>query len=297
MEEDLVLWRTGGKAIAWQDLCIHRGARLSLGSVKNDHLSCKYHGWTYDVEGKCDLIPAHPSQKPPERAVVATYLCREKYGLIWVSLKKPEKDIPVFPEWDDPAFRAFFAVKGIWNASGPRVVESALDIAHFPFVHAGLLGDPKKPEVSEYEAIIEDGGVSAQNIKAWLPSAETLSNAGSSGEYVDFGYRVLRPLSLEITEKWTDGRRFAFFMAITPVDRMKSISWALIAMDYDKDIPEKDFIEFQKVINSQDTPVVESQRPELLPLDLQAELHLRSDRMSIAYRKWLKQLGVTFGTS
>jgi hypothetical protein len=30
---------------------------------------------------------------------------------------------------------------------------------------------------------------------------------------------------------------------------------------------------------------------ELLPLDLQAELHLRSDRITVAYRKWLKQLG------
>jgi hypothetical protein len=30
---------------------------------------------------------------------------------------------------------------------------------------------------------------------------------------------------------------------------------------------------------------------------LQAELHLRSDRTAIAYRKWLRQLGVTFGTA
>jgi len=40
-----------------------------------------------------------------------------------------------------------------------------------------------------------------------------------------------------------------------------------------------------------------SQRPELLPLDLQAELHLRSDRTAVAYRKWLRSLGLTFGTA
>jgi phenylpropionate dioxygenase-like ring-hydroxylating dioxygenase large terminal subunit len=28
-----------------------------------------------------------------------------------------------------------------------------------------------------------------------------------------------------------------------------------------------------------------------------AELHLRSDRTAIAYRKWLKELGLTFGTA
>ena len=30
---------------------------------------------------------------------------------------------------------------------------------------------------------------------------------------------------------------------------------------------------------------------------LQAELHLRSDRTAIANRKWLRQLGLTFGTA
>jgi phenylpropionate dioxygenase-like ring-hydroxylating dioxygenase large terminal subunit len=51
------------------------------------------------------------------------------------------------------------------------------------------------------------------------------------------------------------------------------------------------------LIIDQDVPIVESQRPELLPLDLQTELHLRSDRTAIAYRKWLKELGVTFGVA
>jgi hypothetical protein len=43
--------------------------------------------------------------------------------------------------------------------------------------------------------------------------------------------------------------------------------------------------------------VVESQRPELLPLDLQAELHLTSDRAAIAYRQWLKKIGLRYGTA
>jgi len=55
--------------------------------------------------------------------------------------------------------------------------------------------------------------------------------------------------------------------------------------------------QFEDMITLQDIPIVESQRPELLPLDLQAELHLRSDRTAIAYRKWLKELGVSFGTA
>ena len=31
--EDIVVWRSGHKICAWKDLCIHRGVRLSLGTV------------------------------------------------------------------------------------------------------------------------------------------------------------------------------------------------------------------------------------------------------------------------
>ena len=59
---------------------------------------------------------------------------------------------------------------------------------------------------------------------------------------------------------------------------------------------EKTLREFQDTIVSQDIPTVESQRPRRLPLNNDAEFHLPSDRASLAYRKWLKQLGVKFGT-
>jgi vanillate O-demethylase monooxygenase subunit len=39
--------------------------------------------------------------------------------------------------------------------------------------------------------------------------------------------------------------------------------------------------------------VVESQRPEGLPLDVQMEAHIAADRTSIAYRKLLKEMGLS----
>jgi phenylpropionate dioxygenase-like ring-hydroxylating dioxygenase large terminal subunit len=71
----------------------------------------------------------------------------------------------------------------------------------------------------------------------------------------------------------------------------------MMSTNYDTGASEEEFMKFQDVITAQDIPVVESQRPELLPLDLQAELHLRSDRTAIAYRQWLRKLGLRFGTA
>jgi phenylpropionate dioxygenase-like ring-hydroxylating dioxygenase large terminal subunit len=50
-------------------------------------------------------------------------------------------------------------------------------------------------------------------------------------------------------------------------------------------------VEFQDRIFAQDRPILESQRPEMLPL------HLRSDKTAIAYRRWLRDLGVRTGAS
>ena len=60
-------------------------------------------------------------------------------------------------------------------------------------------------------------------------------------------------------------------------------------------LDKKSIREYQDFITAQDVPIVESQRPELLPMDLQAELSIRSDKISIAYRRYLKKMKVSFG--
>ena len=106
---------------------------------------------------------------------------------------------------------------------------------------------------------------------------------------------MLRPLTAWFV-KTSQGPQFAMYFTVTPVTERTSIAWMFVAMDYG-DQTDEEVRRFQDDIIQQDIPVVESQRPELLPLDLQAELHLRSDRTAIAYRRWLGQLGVRVGTS
>ncbi len=86
------------------------------------------------------------------------------------------------------------------------------------------------------------------------------------------------------------------YFTVTPVSQLSSIAWTYVTKDYEN-IPDEKTRQFEDMITWQDVPIVESQRPELLPLDLQAELHVRSDRAALAYCKWLKGLGLTFGTA
>ena len=88
-------------------------------------------------------------------------------------------------------------------------------------------------------------------------------------------------------------------LTVTPHDELDSSAWFLVATTTRNDSAElkRDYTPRIAAIFEEDRAIVESQRPELLPLDLQAELHLRSDRVAIAYRSWLRQLGLRFGTA
>jgi phenylpropionate dioxygenase-like ring-hydroxylating dioxygenase large terminal subunit len=290
--EDVVLWRHEGQVLAWRDLCLHRGTRLSLGKITAGRVVCPYHGWNYDETGRCVHIPAHPEQTPPAKACVKSYRVQEKYDLIWVSLGEPEQDVAPFAEWADESDRKILCGPYIFKAAGPRAIENFLDVAHFPFVPEGLLGDQGHPEIEDYEVEVGPEGVVAKDIKIWQPDPD----GTGVGATVSYTYRAWRPLTAYFS-KTSAGPSFSIFFAVTPVEQLYSIGWMWLAMNYAHEVPAAELRAFEDRIVAQDVPLVESQRPELLPLDLQAELHLRSDRTAIAYRKWLKTLGLSFGTA
>ena len=61
LDEGLVVFQVDGEVFAMQDLCVHRGTKLSMGTLNADGcLVCPYHGWTYDTSGKCVYIPSQP---------------------------------------------------------------------------------------------------------------------------------------------------------------------------------------------------------------------------------------------
>lgn len=288
--QDVVVWKCGDEILVWQDLCVHRGTRLSLGRVRENVLQCPYHGWTYDTHGKCILMPAHPEQTPPDKARVKTFHARVAYEMVWLCFEAPHSDVPAFPEWRDESYRKIFCGPYPVHASAPRIVENFLDVAHFPFVHQGILGDATHAEIKDYEAEITSEGVLARDVRVYQPDPY----GTGQGDTVTYTYRSTRPLSAYFVKQSSD-RGFSILLLITPREKNESIAYMWMAMNYGFEIPEIELVAYQDKIFSQDAPILQSQRPELLPLDLQAELHLKSDRAAIAYRKWLKQLGLTFG--
>jgi phenylpropionate dioxygenase-like ring-hydroxylating dioxygenase large terminal subunit len=294
--QDLVLWRSSDAVHAWKDLCIHRGAKLSIGKIsqteKGECVVCPYHGWEYNSAGHCVHIPAHPEQIPPTRARAGTFAAREKYGLVWVCLGEPVGDIPLFPEADTPGFRLISVGPYEFHAQGPRIIENVLDMAHLPIAHAGLLGDPARAEIGEYTVTTTAKGIVARDIPIWQPDPEGTGHPAT----VHYSLWVERPFTMR-SSKTHPSKHYSLLAAVTPVDAEHSQLRFVLAMDYAHGVPEVELLHFQNQLAAKDVSIVNSQRPELLPLDLQSELHLRSDQLAIAYRRWLKQLGMQYGTA
>ena len=91
-----------------------------------------------------------------------------------------------------------------------------------------------------------------------------------------------------------EGWRESIALFICPVTPVRSRVWFRLAVA-DFDSPDEKLQAFQHTIFTQDQPVLESQMPQCLPLDLRAELHTAADKASSAYRRFLRQSGITFG--
>ncbi|MFJ7975575.1 Rieske 2Fe-2S domain-containing protein [Peribacillus sp. JNUCC 23] len=295
MGERLVLFRNEEGVHAFKDLCIHRGAALSLGCVKDGKLVCPYHGWEYESNGECTHIPQLPEGRAiPKKAKAFKYGCIEKYGLIWVNLENSGTELFNLPEYNDENFRSV-----IWGpvealANPPRIVENFLDVGHLSILHGGFLGVPEHSVIGDYDIHWEDESIRSGEIAIYQPDPD----GSGQPKHVYYTYEILRPLTVRFTKKDHEtGQEMVILLTVLPVEEKKSIAFGVMLFNYDSGQSDQEIIEFQDMIFAQDKPIVENQKPEDLPLDLQVELSLKSDRVSIAYRQYLKKLGVVLGTA
>lgn len=179
-------------------------------------------------------------------------------------------------------------------AAAPRVIENFLDVSHLMYVHEGMLGDSEYSEINDYRVHEVDGTLRTDVIEVYQPDPD----GRGIGVVSLYTYEVYHPVSVSLS-KGTAGTEHIFYLylLVLPKNEASSVAFMLMERNYALDEPDERFVAFQDVLLEQDRLIVESQKPELLPLDLQAELHLKCDRLSIAYRRMLQEAGVTFGTA
>lgn len=294
LDERLVLFRLAdGVVRAARDLCVHRGAPLSAGSIVEDRLVCAYHGFQFDGCGRCVGIPAHPGLPIPQRLQLTCFPVREAYGLIWVRLldERPGS-LPSFEEWTDPEFVQVMPNALVWDASAGRQMESFLDVSHFAFVHTETFGEGADPWVPDYEVNSTEAGFEFNYVSAVSNYPARLKHLNPDGFQWSRHFRVHLPFCAKLSIGFPGGGTLHILNAASPVSARKTKVFVPICRDFDKDAPLGEILEFNHRVFVEDRSVVELQYPEDLPLDLQEEVHIRADRASIAYRRSLGALGL-----
>ncbi len=293
--EDLALWRVDGRVMAWRDRCVHRGTRLSLGSVtEGGELACAYHGGRYGTDGVCVHVPAQPNVAPPARARATVFRAQEAYGFIWVSMGEPDRDVPPFPEWEDDGFRKVIAGPYEFHGNPYRTIENFIDVPHFPFIHPMINGDPDRPDAFEdYDVVTGEDGIRTSPVSVYQPFGD------HRGIPVDakYSYHVSRPFTAYFSKDTGEGVIFCMMLTLTPLAPDDCLVWLHVAINFGDDLTDDEIIARQDTVFAQDKWIVESQRPHEIPLDLSAELHIRADKLSVAYRRWLSDLGVSWGVA
>jgi phenylpropionate dioxygenase-like ring-hydroxylating dioxygenase large terminal subunit len=119
--------------------CPHRGADLCYGRLEDGGLRCPFHGWLFDVDGKCLEQPAEPvDSRLHERIQHTAYPCLEKNGVIFAYLGEGEPPpLPAIDAFDAPASHAF-AFKGLWECNWLQAMEVGIDPAHASYLHRFL---------------------------------------------------------------------------------------------------------------------------------------------------------------
>lgn len=129
--QELAAWRANdGFVNVWENRCLHRGVRLTIGTNLGNALKCRYHGWVYENRSAaCTYIPAHPANAPPTTVKNVTYNGLEQYGLVWACLKSTGNQPPVF-ELSDSAQLVLRSIPV--RASAPLVAETLMEYRFAP---------------------------------------------------------------------------------------------------------------------------------------------------------------------
>jgi phenylpropionate dioxygenase-like ring-hydroxylating dioxygenase large terminal subunit len=243
-------------------------------------------GETYTVTG----TPAGPQVDPPPAAVA------ERFGVVFVAPEEPRAPLLDVPEDVDPAYAQGWLVPERSPSAAGVLAENFLDVAHFPFVHAGTFGAAEQTYVEPFDVTrISDGLTSVQ--EQWF------DNPGDPGvaagvrpvrqrRRATYTYRWPFQLSLRLEELDAGAvKTIVFLLQPEAVDSTRIYTKMLlhgiggVAVPPPQVVAEE--VAFEVAVLAEDLALQRAMTVRGLPLRLRDELHVRSDRSGVALRRVL----------
>jgi phthalate 4,5-dioxygenase len=177
--EDLVAFRdTDGRIGLLDEFCPHRRVSLFLGRNEECGLRCVYHGWKFDVGGRCvDMM--NEAESFAHKIHATAYPTVEVGGLVWAymgpaALRPP---LPLFA-WTQTPESHRHASKVIQESNWLQGLEGGIDTSHAPILHRTFADHSNRPGFKMKDPFV----------RGKAPALEV--------DVTDYGYRYagIRPL-------------------------------------------------------------------------------------------------------
>ena len=298
---DFVAFRdSAGQAHVLSDTCIHRGGSLGHGKIRGDCVQCPYHGWQFDGDGRCTVIPSlGDGESPPARAKVDAYPVREKYGIVFAFLGDlPEEERPPLwelEEYEMDDWRANKLVVFDVDYYYERSIENGLDAAHNEFVHPkqgapGMVQDFKNTPIP-----VEDIG--NWGSKFMIPFVQISEQDGLMAdkmvrepEHLKAGSGHLGPNALATWLQFTKDNMFHQYFFEAPIDENRTRIFFLNLRHFMMDpAMDQQIIDVNMEIAQEDIDILVKLNPVRTPETLTRELLVPADKPVVRFREYLKE--------
>jgi phenylpropionate dioxygenase-like ring-hydroxylating dioxygenase large terminal subunit len=286
--ERLVVYRTAdGEPRVLQRRCVHRGGNLAKGEVHGDVLACPYHGWQFDGQsGRCTHVPSlapEAAKRIPSTARVAAYPAVEHWGHVWTCLEEPVGGLPDPPEFADLELGEWVAGPALHSTIGlAATTENFRDVAHFPFVHRGTMGEV--PHVVEPLDVRRDG------VEVWM--TRRVEAHDGAAEWADDGdawmrYHTIAPgVSIIVYEYDDIGTRVLFGIPAPIGPEECTIFWGVANDASFSGMTVQEAMEAELAVYLEDLPVVGDLDPREVSFDgSQDEVSVPADLFTLNYRR------------
>jgi phenylpropionate dioxygenase-like ring-hydroxylating dioxygenase large terminal subunit len=274
------------------DRCPHRHCPLTLGHCEDGVLQCAYHGWRFDGDGRCIEIPAlgEGATLPPAARLTPAGAVAETHGIVFIAPEAPIVPLGAIPEADDPAFMVGLLPTLRARGSAGLLADNFLDIAHFPFVHAGTFGTDEAAEVAPFAVARDDWSftVSYEHPFAHREDPGVAAGLRPLVQTRRLTYWLSAPFHLRLRIDFVDsgGSNVIGFFIQPETDESCRLFTTLWRDDLDGDEARMaEAVDFELEVLREDLRVQEAYHELVLPLEPTAEVHTRADRATLELRR------------
>lgn len=227
----LVLFRGElGRATALLDRCAHRNVPLSMGTCADGRIECRYHGWQYGIDGRCEKIPGLLRDSDRQSRSVPHYATVEQDGFVWI-FSAPDSEPPSRPFTLAPLGERATSVRRIVTVESPlhAALENALDVPHTAILHRGLFRGSRVPERIRARVARTPEGLQAEYLGEPRPEGLAARVLAPSGGVVRHFDRFILPSIAQVEYRIGDDAWFLVNSICTPVDEYLTRIYAVIA--------------------------------------------------------------------